>query len=166
VQILSVMESISRTERIIAASYCVWFFVHLSFFFYADENGDSTTFWPFIKKGQSLATTYDAFEFLIYIGVPLVLYIVYRILFSWQNNEKSLREHSRKSSHNYFIAFLDEKIKVEELTQKINLLNNKPVNYDYLNELKKDKEKANPHSINGWLDKLEVKKKYKEFQNK
>ena len=160
------MESISRTERIIAASYCVWFFVHLSFFFYADENGDSTTFWPFIKKGQSLATTYDAFEFLIYIGVPLVLYIVYRILFTWQNNEKSLREHSRKSSHNYFIAFLDEKIKVEELTQKINLLNNKPVNYDYLNELKKDKEKANPHSINGWLDKLEVKKKYKEFQNK
>lgn len=160
------MESVSRTERIIAAIYCLWFFIHLTFFFYADENGDSTTFWPFIKKGQSLATTYDAFEFLIYIGTPLVLYLVYRILFTWQNNEKLLRNHPRHSSQSYFIAFLDEKIKVEELTQKINLLNNNPVNYDYLNELKKDREKAKQRSINGWLDKLEVKKKYKQFQSK
>ena len=53
---------------------------------------------------------------------------------------------------------------MEELTQKINALNNGPVNYDRLEELKKDKEKIMRHGINGWLDKLEVKKKYKEFQ--
>ncbi len=138
----------------------------MGFFFYAEENADATTFWPFIKKGQSLFTTYDVFEFIIYIGTPLVLYIVYRILFTWQDNEERYSTHQRHPVHSYFTAFLDEKIKVEELTQKINTLNNQPVNYDFLNELKKDKEKVISHGINSWLDKLEVKKKYKEFEQK
>jgi hypothetical protein len=160
------MEKLSRIERFIAAFYCIWFFIHLGFFFYAEENADSSVFWPFIKKGQTLYTTYDVFEFLIYIGTPLLLYIVYKILFSWQDEEEKYRNHQRRSSHSYFSAFLDEKIKVEELTQKINELRNQPVNYDYLDELKRDKEKINTHHINGWLDKLEVKKKYKDFEHK
>jgi hypothetical protein len=160
------MEKLSRIERLIAACYCIWFFMHLGFFFYAEVGADSTVFWPFIKKGQTLYNTYDVFEFLIYIGTPLVLYIVYRILFTWRDDDEKYHHHQKHSSHSYFAAFLDEKIKVEELTQQINTLTNQPVNYNYLNELKKDKEKVMVHGVNGWLDKLEVKKKYKEFEQK
>jgi hypothetical protein len=160
------MERLTRTERIIASCYCIWFFVHLCFFFYAKEDADSSVFWPFTKKDQSLYNTYDIFEFLIYAGVPLALFIVYKILFAWQDEEEKYHVHQKHSGYSYFTAFLDEKIKVEELTQKINELNHQPVNYDYLDELKKDKEKITMPGLNNWLDKLEVKKKYKTFQHK
>ena len=160
------MERFTRTERLMAALYCIWFFIHLGFFFYAEETADSTTFWPFINKGQSLYSTYDIFEFLVYTGVPLVIYSVYRILFAWQGDEEKYHAYQKHSGQNFFAAFLDEKIKVEELTQKINELNHLPVNYDYLNELKKDKEKISVRGIHTWLDRLEVKKKYREYQGK
>ena len=160
------MDKLSRIERLIAASYCIWFFMHLGFFFYAEEGADSDAFWPFLKKGQSLLTTYNVFEFLIYIGTPLLQYIVYKILFTPQDEEEKYHGHQSHSNHGYFAAFLDEKIKVEELTQQLNELRNQPVNYQYLDELKKDRKKITTHGINNWLDKLEVKKKYREFQQK
>ncbi len=160
------MERLTRIERLVAAFYSVWFFIHLGFLFYAEEGADSTAFWPFIKKGQSLYTTYDIFEFLIYIGSPLIVYIVFKILFTRNYEEQNYQPHQKHSSHSYFTAFLDEKIKVEELTQKINEINNQPVNYEYLDELKKDKQKITMQGLNNWLDKLEVKKKYKVFQHK
>ena len=159
------MERFPRIERLVGALYCIWFFIHLGLFFYAEDGADSTAFWPFINKDQSLYTTYDVFEFLIYTGIPLLFYLVYKILFPWQEEEERPHVHHKHSAYSYFEAFLDEKIKVEELTQKINALNNLPVNFDRLNELKKDKEKITMHGINSWLSKLEVKKKYKEYQH-
>ncbi len=157
------MENFSKNERILGAIYFIWFFLHLGFFFYSEEGTDSSQFWPFIKAGQTLVATYDFSEFLIYIGIPLVLYIAYKIIYYDNYAESSgNRRHSTISS--YFQAFLEEKIKVEELVQKINELTGLPVSYDYLDELKKDKEKAGTLGVNGWLDRVEVKKKYKEFE--
>jgi hypothetical protein len=160
------MERLTRIERLSGAIYSIWFFIHLAFLFYADAEAGSVSFWPFIKNGQSLYTTYDVFEFLVYIGTPLLAYIVYKILFTKSYEEQEQHIHQKHSTHSFFRAFLDEKIKVEELTQKINALNNQPVNFDYLEELKKDKQKITTHGLNNWLEKLEVKKKYKEFQQK
>lgn len=157
------MNRFSQVSRIITAAYFAWLFFHIGLLVYADENADSTVFWPFIKQGQTLASTYDIFEFFVYTGVPLVLFICYRILFPRTDEEKEYT-HRRHSSHSFFLAFLDEKIKVEELTQELNALNHKPVNNIYLEELKKDRMKAGNLGVNGWLERLEVKKKYKEYE--
>lgn len=157
------MQNFSRLERIAAAIYFIWFFIHLGLFFYSEESPDNSLFWPFIPGGKTLAETYDVSEFLVYIGVPLVLFIAYKIIYNKDYDESSsVRRHSTSS---FFIAFLDEKIKAEELTQKLNELQNRPANYDRLTELKTDREKATSHNVNDWLDRVEVKKKYKEFES-
>ena len=155
------MQNFSRPERIAAALYLIWFFVHAGLFFYSEESPDNSLFWPFSSGGKSMTVTYDATEFAVYIGVPLILFFAYRIMFGKTYEEL---QAARRHSTNFFIAFLDEKIKSEELAQKINELENRPVNYSYLNELKDDREKAASQSVNNWLDRLEVRKKYKEFE--
>ena len=155
------MEKFSKTERVIAALYFIWFFLHAGFFVYSEDNPDRSQFWPFIKAGQTLSGTYDVSEFLIYIGSPLVLFIAYKIIYT--NYGQSTVSH-RHTSGSFFLAFLKEKIKTEELSQKINELTNKPVNRHHLDELKKDKEKASTHGVHGWLERSEVKKKYREFE--
>ena len=153
------MDSLSRNERIAAAFYFIWFFLHLGFFFYSDETIDSVKFWPFIHKGQTLAGTYDISEFVIYVGIPLILFIAYKIIYTTQEYSGN----HKHASYSFLIAFLQEKIKAEELTQKLNELTGKQAQYDYLNELKSDLEKACSQTVSGWLDRFEVKKKYKEF---
>lgn len=156
------MQNFSRLERIAAAVYFIWFFIHLGFFFYSEESSDNSLFWPFTPPGKTLAETYDVSEFLVYIGVPLVLFIAYKIIYDRNYDESS--SGRRHSTSNFFIAFLDEKIKVEELTQKLNELQNRPASYNRLDELKTDREKAASHNVNNWLDRVEIKKKYKEFE--
>ncbi|MBL0355653.1 MAG: hypothetical protein IPP72_01640 [Chitinophagaceae bacterium] len=157
------MQNFSRSERIAVAFYFIWFFVHLAFFFYSEESSDNGQFWPFITAGKTLASTYDVSEFLLYIGVPLILFIAYRIVYGVAYDESN--GGHRHTSTSFFISFLDEKIKAEELTQKINKLNNQPANYDHLDELKADREKAASKGVKTWLDRVEVKKKYKDFQS-
>ena len=157
------MQSISRLGRIAAAVYFIWFFIHLAMFFYSVESPDSVLFWPFTSDGKALASTYDVSEFIVYVGVPLILFIAYKIVFGKSYDESS--SGRRQSTASFFIAFLNEKIKTEELSQKLNELQNRPVNYNHLNELKSDKEKATSQNVNNWLDRVEVKKKYKEFEN-
>lgn len=157
------MQNFSKLERIAAALYFIWFFIHLGLFFYSDESLDNSFFWPFTPEGKTLAETYDVSEFLVYIGVPLVLFIAYKIIYDKGYDESSSARRHPASS--FFMAFLDEKIKAEELTQQLNELQNRPVNYDRLNELKTDREKAASHNVNDWLDRVEVKKKYKEFES-
>lgn len=159
------MPRTSKLKRLITALYCIWFFMHLAFLAYADENADSGTFWPFITKDQALASTYDIFEFFIYTGVPLVLFICYTLIFPSKTEEEQEVIHRRHSSHSFFLAFLDEKIKAEELKQQLNELTNQPTNYNYLNQLKKDRDKAGNVGVNGWLERLEIKKRYKEYEN-
>ena len=157
------MQNFPRLERILAAFYFIWFFVHLGLFFYSEESPDNTLFWPFSSDGKSFTSTYDISEFLIYLGAPLILFIAYKIVFAKEYDEYSSgRRHSGSS---YFMAFLEEKIKNEELSQKINELQGKPVSYELLNELKADKEKAANQNVNNWLDRVETRKKYKEFEN-
>jgi|GEM_PF-2000448 len=157
------MQNFSRAERIAAAFYFIWFFVHLWFFFYSEESTDNSQFWPFIAAGKTFVTTYDVTEFIVYIGSPLILFIAYKIVKGNTYDEYS--SNRRHASSNFFLSFLDEKIKAEALAQQINELTNQTVNYDKLNELKTDREKAGTQGVNNWLDRVEVKKKYKDFQN-
>ena len=157
------MDNFSKNERILTIIYFMWFFLHLGFFFYAGEVPDASQFWPFVKSGVTLEESYDVSEFLIYISVPLVVFIAYKII-NYENDQLPIKGH-RHTNSSYFQAFLNERIKAEELAQKINELTNQPVNYAYLNELKKDKESAATEGVNGWLDRVELKKKYKEFEN-
>jgi hypothetical protein len=154
------MNSTSKFKKILAAFYTIWFFIHLGLLVYAEDSLDSQQFWPFIKTGQTLQDTYDVFEFLIYVGIPLVLYIALKLLFE-QREEEEYNTKKHSSSGTFFLAFLHEKIKSEELTQKINELKNQPVNHERLEELKKDFKKASSHGIDGWLERVEVRKKYK-----
>ena len=157
------MQNFSRLERIAAAVYFIWFFLHLVLFFYSTESPDNSFFWPFSSGDKPLETTYDVTELIVYVASPLVLFIAYRIVYGRDyENSSGNRRHSTAS---FLIAFLDEKIKAEELSQKINELQNRPVNYDYLTELKSDREKVASQSVNDWLNKIEIKKKYKEFEN-
>lgn len=157
------MQNFSRSERIAAALYFIWFFIHLWLFFYSEESADNSHFWPFVAAGKTFVTTYDVTEFIVYIGAPLILFIAYKIVNGNAYDETgSARRHP---TTNFFLSFLDEKIKAETLTQKLNELTNQPVSHTYLNELKADREKAGSMGVNSWLDRVEVKKKYKDFQN-
>ena len=157
------MQNFSRLERIAAAVYFIWFFLHLGLLFYSDESPDNSLFWPFTTGGKTLATTYDVSEFIVYVGVPLVFFIAFKIVYGKSFDESS--SYRRHSTSSFFISFLDEKIKTEELLQKLNELQNRPVTYDRLNQLKSDREIAASQNVNDWLDRVELKKKYKEFEN-
>lgn len=157
------MQNFSRLERIAAAIYFIWFSMHLGLFFYSTESSDNSLFWPFYPGDKTIQTTYDVTEFIVFIASPLIIFIAYRIVYG--RDYESSSGNRRHSAASFFIAFLDEKIKGEELSQKINELQNRTVNYDYLAELKSDREKAASHSVNDWLNKIEVKKKYKEYEN-
>jgi len=156
------MQNFSKPERIAAALYFIWFFVQLVLFFYSEESPDNALFWPFIPADKSMTITYDVTEFAMYTAGPIVLFIAYRIVFAKSYEES---QGSRRHSFTFFVAFLDERIKAEELAQKLNDMQNKPVDYHYLNELKKDREIAASQNVNNWLDRVEVRKKYKEFEN-
>ena len=156
------MENALRTQRLLTALYVVWFFIHLSFFLYSAESPDSIKFWPFNTKDLSLANTYDISEFLTYTTIPLAFAIIYLLLKpSAYSDTHSHRNHTNLG---FFIAFLTEKINVEERDQKINELTGKPVDYTYLNELKKDKETASSKGVKTWIDRVAVKDKYKTYE--
>jgi hypothetical protein len=156
------MQNFSRGERVAVALYLVWFFIQIGLFFYSADGADSSFFWPFTPGGKGFSVTYDITEFAVYILSPLVLFIAYKII-SGANHEEVTS--NRRHSFNFFIAFLDEKIKSEELIQKINELQNKTCSFEYLNELKADREKAANQNVNNWLNRVEVRKKYKQFEN-
>jgi len=156
------MQNFSKSERIAAALYFIWFFVQLGLFFYSDQSPDNVLFWPFTSADKSMIVTYDVTEFAVYTAGPLVLFIAYRIMFG-KDYEGS--QGNRRHSFTFFVAFLDERIKAEELAQKLNEVQNKPVDFHYLNEIKKDREIAASQSVNNWLDRVEVRKKYKQFES-
>jgi hypothetical protein len=155
------MQNFSRAERIAAAVYLIWLFVHIGLFFYSEQNADNSLFWPFIPGDKTVITTYDLSEFAVYTLAPVILFIAYKIMFGKTYEEQ---QAARRHSTNFLVAFLDEKIKAEELTQKLNSLQNIPGSSSLLEELKSDREKAADQSINNWHGRLEVRKKYKDFE--
>ena len=156
------MQNFSKPERVAAALYFIWFFVQLVLLFYSDESPDNALFWPFIPDDKSMTVTYDVTEFAVYTGGPIILFIAYRIVFG-KGYEDS--QGNRRHSFTFFVAFLDERIKAEELAQQLNEVQNKPVSYQYLQELKKDREMAASQNVSDWLDRIEVRKKYKAFES-
>lgn len=157
------MHNFSRAERIASALYCIWFLAHLLCFYYAEENPEKPAFWPFIETGN-LLSTYGIAEFFIYTSVPLAIFLVYKMLCK-KFGSKHTTAHRHRYSDSFFMAFLEEKIKTEELTQQINALTNLPVNYTLLDELKADREKISGRGVNAWLLRSQIKKKYKEFEH-
>jgi hypothetical protein len=156
------MDNFSRAEKIAAALYCIWFLAHLLSFSYAEENPENQAFWPFINTGN-LMSTYGIAEFFIYTSVPLLIFLVYKMWYK-KYPGKQAHVHRHRGGNGFFMAFLEEKIKAEELAQKINALSNLPVNYSLLDELKADREKISGRGVNAWLLRSEIKKKYKEFE--
>lgn len=155
------MEKFTKIERVIASFYFFWFFLNLIVFFYAEDGPDNNNFWPFFTNGKPLLAVYDITEFATYVGAPLVIFIICKyILGSGYTHTEN--HHTGRS---FFVAFLNERIRAEELLQKLNEQQNLKANYDYINELKADRDKASVKNARSWADRLEVKKKYKKFES-
>ncbi len=155
------MEKFTRIERVIAALYFIWFFLNLIVFFYTVDTPDNKNFWPFFADGKPLLAVYDITEFAVYVGAPLVIFLICKLIWGIGYTKA---EHHHHSGGSFFVAFLNERIRAEELLQKLNELQNLKVSNDYINELKADKEKASVRGANRWIDRLEIKKKYKKFE--
>lgn len=156
------MENLNKFERVFLSIFIGWFFVHTIFFFLSTDGVNSATFWPITSSGLGFETTYDISEYLIYVGIPIVLMIVYRIV-----KPKKYADTAIKQTHanvGFFIAFLDEKIIVESLTQQLNELTNQPVDYTNLKLLQNDRAIAATQGVKDWMDRVAVKEKYKDFE--
>lgn len=156
------MEKFTRIERVIAFFYFVWFFLNLIVFFYAEDSPDNKNFWPFFSNDKPLLTVYDITEFATYVGTPLIIFIICKLIWGIGYTPT---EHHHHTGGSFFLAFLNEKIRAEELLQKLNELQNLKVNNDYINELKADRDKASIKNAKSWVNRLEVKKKYKQFES-
>jgi len=156
------MEKFSRLEKLTAFLYFIWFSLNLVIFFSADEGPDNKLFWPFNSADQSVFSTYDIAEFSVYVGIPLILFGSLKIMLG--NKRPIALSHDHYHHSNYFLAFLEEKIKAEELQQQLNALRHQPVSNQYLEELKADREKIILQGTEGWRNKIQVKEKYKQFE--
>lgn len=156
------MENLNKFERVFLSIFIGWFFVHTIFFFLSTDGVNSSTFWPFTPNGLGFETTYDISEYLIYVGVPIVLMIIYRLV-----KPKKYADTAIKQTHanvGFFIAFLDEKINVEALTQQLNELTGKPIDNTVLQQLQKDRDIAGTQGVKNWIERVAVKEKYKDFE--
>jgi hypothetical protein len=157
------MVDFSKNERILIGLYLIWFFIHTGLLtFTSEESLVANLFWPFNSGKESFVDTYDITEFLIYAGSPLVMYICYRLFFA---SETKMPPPKRKQLDIGFLpSLINEKIKVEELKQKISLLTKEPMSTSLLEELMLDKQKLEEKGVNRWIEKIEMKKKYKAFE--
>ena len=155
------MEKFTRIERVIAALYFIWFFFFFFMFIVAVDRPVYLNFWPFFAYVKHLLAVYDITEFAVYVGAPLVIFLICKLIWGVGYTKA---EHHHHSGGSFFVAFLNERIRAEELLQKLNELQNLKVSNDYINELKADKEKASVRGANRWIDRLEIKKKYKKFE--
>lgn len=156
------MGILTRNERIAAGIYFVWFFLHCGCLFLSQDHKENEQFWPFTQGKSSIFTTYDLSEFIVYISLPLVLWVAYRIINSFDPLAASTE--MRRPSHNFFIAFLKEKIKVAELQIALGKCTGQPVKESELEELKKDLEIVSSKGVANWLGRNAVRKKYKAFE--
>ena len=79
------MEKLNQNQRIILSIYVVWTFIHLIFLTIAERDSPAEYFWPF-EIGQNrtvleaIPTFYDFSEFLVYVGSPIIIYIIYNLI--------------------------------------------------------------------------------------
>lgn len=81
------MEKLNQNQRIILSLYIVWTFIHLIFLTIAENISSPSIkyFWPF-KMGEGwtiidgIPQFYDLTEFLVYVGSPIIIYIIYILI--------------------------------------------------------------------------------------
>jgi hypothetical protein len=158
------MKPITIFQRVLALGYALWFVCHFIAFFSVDEEQLVTGFWPFTSQGASMAQTYDITEFLVYVIGPLIPILIYRYLASAPEHQ---HQHNKdKHKHTAFlVAFLDEKIKAEQLQQQLNRLNGGTEDWQHSKTLLKDRDVAASKSVKNWLEKRAVIRKYKDFEH-
>lgn len=70
--------NLSKKQRTLLAIYIGWTFLHLFFFVTGwKERYYQGDFWPFEDAELSV---YDFSEFLVYVGSPVVTYVIYRLI--------------------------------------------------------------------------------------
>ncbi|MDI6033328.1 hypothetical protein QLS91_09605 [Flavobacterium sp. LB2P84] len=78
------MEKLNQNQRIILSLYILWTFMHLIFLTIAERDSPDY-FWPF-QIGQNrtileaIPVFYDFSEFLVYVGSPIIIYIIYILI--------------------------------------------------------------------------------------
>lgn len=83
----------NKNDKIFIAIYIGWTFLHLVFLYIGRNSSFREEFWPFaqtrpwyyegIYTGMqefTLENSYDFFEFIIYVGVPGISFIIYKLL--------------------------------------------------------------------------------------
>jgi hypothetical protein len=75
----------SKNEKTMLAIYIGWAFLHLVFLVIGWSGIYHRYFWPFAEYSQynKIGKAYDLSEFLVYVGGPVVVYVIYRLI----NNE-------------------------------------------------------------------------------
>jgi len=83
------MKKINKT---LLAVFIGWTFIHLIFFFIGWNTGKyyHKIFWPFFTPDElkqyyvenTITNAYDISEFLVYVGTPAVIFIIYKLITS------------------------------------------------------------------------------------
>ena len=78
------MEKLNQNQRIILSLYIVWTFIHLIFLTIAERDSPDY-FWPFqigLNRTitEAIPVFYDCSGFLVYVGSPIIIYIVYILI--------------------------------------------------------------------------------------
>jgi hypothetical protein len=77
----------SKIPKTLLAIYIGWVFLHLVFLSIGWNGADHSYFFPFAGEqtysGNELKDAYDISEFLVYVGGPAVIFVIYRLI----NNE-------------------------------------------------------------------------------
>jgi hypothetical protein len=77
----------SKNEKTMLAIYIGWAFLHLVFLAIGWSGRSHSYFWPFSDDDNygrnDISVIYDLSEFLVYVGGPVVVYVIYRLI----NNE-------------------------------------------------------------------------------
>ncbi len=153
---------ISYIKRILAALYFFWFILNLGFFFSSNESEDSTAFWPFIPEESTLRETYGLTEFLVYTGVPLIFFIVYKIYTYRRYDAAADTGHHHRKHEAWLGALLREKVRAAELELELQRLKQQPADDSRLRELRADLEKFSSGGLKQWLMRAELRKKYRD----
>ncbi len=75
----------SKNEKTILAVYIGWAFLHLMFLAIGWNGCCHGEFWPFgnewvVNGHNEIGEIYDLSEFLLYVGAPAVIFVIYRLL--------------------------------------------------------------------------------------
>lgn len=82
------LKSMNKENKTLLAVYIGWTFLHLIFLILGWNGGKGyhSMFWPFYKTRyyhsfeNTISKAYDFSEFLVYVGTPAVIFIIYKLI--------------------------------------------------------------------------------------